>query len=444
MSQPKAEKISAPQDIILDSIADGVFTIDMDWKITSFNHAAEKITGVKKEEAIGRLCSEVFRSNVCENACVLRKTMKSGQPIVNQAIYIIDSKGKRLPISISTAILKDKKGNLIGGVETFRDLSTVEQLRKALLDKVSFEDIVGRSQAMMRLFEILPEIAESASTILIEGPSGTGKEIISRAIHHLSSRKNKPFIAVNCGALPDNLLESELFGYKSGAFTDAKKEKPGRFALAEGGTMLLDEIGDISPAMQTRLLRVLQEKTYEPLGSTKAVKADVRIIAATNKKLTQLVKKGLFREDLYYRINVFRITLPPLKERQEDIPLLIQHFIGKFNKMKNKDIHGVSEEVMAVLMSYEFTGNIRELENIIEHAFVLCRSGFIQLHHLPMELQEQSLGVQPAYGMTLKDLETRHILSAIQRHKGNRTAAAKELGIDPSTLFRKLKALDKE
>lgn len=428
--------------IILDSIADGVFTVDKNWRIMSFNRAAEKITGVKQEEAIGQSCCDVFRSTICEHACVLKKTIETGQPIINQAIYILDAQGRRVPISISTAILKNQAGEIIGGVETFRDLSMVEQLQKALLKKVSYEDIVGRSRAMQQLFDVLPEIADSDSTILIEGPSGSGKEVVSRAIHQLSPRKDKPFIAINCGALPDNLLESELFGYKSGAFTDARKEKPGRFALAEGGTILLDEVSDVSPAMQARLLRVLQEKTYEPLGSTQSVKANVRILAATNQELAQLVKVGTFREDLFYRINVFRIELPPLKDRREDIPLLIDHFIAKFNQLKNKDIHGVTEEVMMIMMNYDFKGNIRELENIIEHAFVLCRGGLIDCQHLPLIFQNQSAPINVAQpGMTLKAIETIHIMDAIQRHRGNRQAAAKELGINPSTLFRKLNVI---
>lgn len=429
-------------EIILDSIADGVFTVDKNWDLTAFNRAAEQITGVKREDAIGQRCCHVFRSNICERACALQKTIRTGRPIVNQAIYIINAKGERLPISISTAILKDDRGKIIGGVETFRDLSLVEELRKELQDKYTFMDIVGRSKNMQQLFDILPEIAESDSTILIEGASGTGKELFARAIHNLSSRRDKRFVAINCGALPDTLLESELFGYKAGAFTDARKDKPGRFALAEGGTILLDEISDISPAMQARLLRVLQEKTFEPLGSTEAIEAKVRVIAATNRNLGQLVKPGGFREDLFFRINVFRIKLPELRERRKDIPLLIDYFITRFNRLKNKDIQGVSEEVMGLLMEHEFPGNIRELENIIEHAYVLCHGGLIEAKHLPAMLGlKGKFGFIPdKKGVTLKAWEERHITDSIRRHGGNRIAAAKELGVNPSTLFRKLKS----
>ncbi|MCK5241225.1 sigma 54-interacting transcriptional regulator [bacterium] len=430
-------------DVILNSVADGVFTVNKDWEITSFNRAAEEITGVKRDEAIGRKCCDVFRSNICENACALKKTMRTGRPIINQTIYIINANGQRLSISISTAILKDNQNNLIGGVETFRDLSIVEQLRKELQDKYTFADIVGRSQSMQQLFEILPEIARSDSTILLEGASGTGKEIFARAIHNLSSRRDKPFVPINCGALPDSLLESELFGYKAGAFTDARRDKSGRFAIAEGGTVFLDEIGDVSPAMQAKLLRVIQEKVFEPLGSNKPIKLDVRLVAATNKELSQLVKQGIFRDDLFYRINVFRIKLPDLQERREDIPLLIDNFISKFNRLKNKDIQGVSQEAMAILMEYEYPGNIRELENIIEHAYVLCRGGLIEPRYLPPVLRAQEKpGTWPGKkSLSLQAMEAYYIADAVRRHHGNRVAAAKDLGINPSTLFRKIKSL---
>jgi len=429
--------------VILDSVADGVFTVDAGWRVTSFNAAAERITGVKREDAIGRPCCDVFRASICESACALRSTLATGKSVVNKAVYIVDSNGKQIPISISTAILKDAKGKVIGGVETFRDLSQVEELRKELQARYTFADIVGRSQAMQQLFQLLPDIAASDSTVLIEGPSGTGKELFARAIHNLSRRQKKRFVAINCGALPDTLLESELFGYKAGAFTDARKDKPGRFAVAEGGTIFLDEIGDISPAMQARLLRVLQERVYEPLGAVEPAKADVRVIAATNKNLAQLVRKGAFREDLFYRINVIRLTLPSLRDRREDIPLLIEHFITRFNRLQGKDVVGVSDEVLARLMEHDLPGNVRELENIIEHAFVLCRGGLIQMQHLPPELRQNPAGTALSThgGMTLHAMERILIADALRRHGGNRAAAARELGINASTLFRKLKAM---
>jgi transcriptional regulator with PAS, ATPase and Fis domain len=295
---------------------------------------------------------------------------------------------------------------------------------------------------MQQLFRFVPDIAQSESTILLEGASGTGKELFARAIHDLSGRREKPFVAINCGALPDTLLESELFGYKAGAFTDARHDKPGRFVVADGGTILLDEIGDISPALQSRLLRVLQEHVVEPLGSVEPVRIDVRVVTATNKNLHELVRKKIFREDLYYRIAVIPLKLPLLRERREDIPLLVEHFIAKLNRLRKRGVSGISEQAMSALLSYDFPGNVRELENIIEYAFVLCRSGLIELRHLPRTLHQEGPLATPEErtGMTLKELEIVHIKDALRRHQGNRTAAAKELGINPSTLFRKAKS----
>jgi PAS domain S-box-containing protein len=431
------------KDVILDSIADGVFTVDENWRITSFNRAAEQITGVPRKDALGQNCCDVFRASICENECALRETLSTERPIVNKAIYILDAKGRRIPISISAAVLKDADGKAIGGVETFRDLSMVEELRKELEGTYTFADIIGRSPAMRQLFELLPQIAESNSTVLIEGASGTGKELFARAIHNLSPRRDKRFVAINCGALPDTLLESELFGHQAGAFTDARQNRLGRFAVADGGTILLDEIGDISPAMQTRLLRVLQERCFEPLGSNEPVNTDVRVIAATNRDLSRLVHKGAFRQDLFYRVNIVRLKLPELRDRREDIPLLVDRFISKFNRLQNKDVAGVADETLAILMEHAYPGNVRELENIIEHAFVLCRGGLIEPHHMPPSLQgeAETLWARSKGPRTLKALEVLHITDALRRHGGNRSAAAKELGINPSTLFRKIKAL---
>jgi PAS domain S-box-containing protein len=436
------KELDGREKTILDSINEGVFTVDLNWRITAFNRAAERITHVSRKEALGRQCCDVFRASICENACVLRRTMSSGRSIMNATAHIVNQMGVRIPIRISTALLKDEKGQLIGGVETFQDLSPIEKLQKELKSRYTFEDIVGRSAVMMKLFEILPQIAESSSTVLIEGASGTGKELFARAIHSLSPRKNKPFIAVNCAALPDTLLESELFGHKAGAFTDARRDKPGRFALANGGTMFLDEIGDIYPAMQIRLLRVLQDRVIEPLGSVQPVKTDVRVVAATNRDLKKLVQEGIFRDDLYYRIRVISLKLPGLDQRREDIPLLVDHLIAKFNSIQGKDIEGVSEEVMAQLMEYEYPGNIRELENILEQAFVLCRGRLIELHHLPAELRPAGAsGYGGSSPMSLRSMEKLLIGEALRRHKGSRNKAARQLGINPSTLYRKLKAL---
>lgn len=430
-------------DHLLDYVPDGVFTVDAEWRITSFNRAAEQITGIRRREAIGRRCCDVFRTSICESACALKQTLATRRPVANKVVYIVNAQGERIPISISTAVLKDTRGRAVGGVESFHDLRLVEELQRELQQQNSFADIIGRSAAMRRIFEILPKIAESDSTVLLEGASGTGKELFARALHNLSRRRQKRFVAINCGALPDTLLESELFGYKAGAFTDARKDKPGRFALAEGGTILLDEIGDISPAMQTRLLRVLQERVYEPLGGMEPVRCDVRVIAASNRSLGALVKEGKFREDLFYRVHVVRLEIPPLRERREDVPLLVDHFVARFNRLRGRDIAGLSDAALARLMEHDFPGNVRELENIIEHAFVLCRGSLIEPAHFPPPLRgdDDALRSGLPTGMTLAAMETVLIRDALRRNQGNRAAAARQLGIDVSTLFRKLKAL---
>ncbi len=444
MKPDKDNKIS-PQvtEIILESISDGVFTVDHNWRIMSFNRAAEKITGISRKEAIGRPCWEVFRSNMCEGDCALKKTMKEGKSFVSTSTYIVNSEKKRIPIASSTSLLKNKKGNILGSVETFRDLSLVEELRKELTSRFQMGDIVSQSPSMRKIIKLLPQVAESDSTILIEGETGTGKELLARAIHNLSTRRNKLFVAINCGGLPDTLLESELFGYKSGAFTNAVKNKPGYFAAAQGGTILLDEIGDISPAFQIRLLRVLEEREYQPLGALKPEKADVRIISATNKNLTCMVDNEEFRQDLFYRINVVRLKLPPLRNRMEDIPMLVQHFIEKLNRLRERFITGISPKALRVLMSHNFPGNIRELENIIEHAFIVCPNGFIIPQHLPGNLhpQRRSLAENEPLPNSLQSAEAKVIKNTLERNNYNRLATAHELGMHKSTLFRKIKKL---
>ena len=429
-------------EIILDSISDGVFTVDHDWRITSFNRAAEQITRIPREEALGKHCWEVFRSNMCETDCALRRTMKQGKAFVDTSTYIVDSNKRRIPVVVSTGLLKDSRDTVLGGVETFRDMSVVEDLRKELNARYQVGDMVSRSPSMHRVFKILPQVAESDSSVLIQGETGTGKELLARALHGLSPRQHKPFVAINCGALPDTLLESELFGYKAGAFTHAVKDKPGYFSLAEGGVIMLDEIGDLSPAFQVRLLRVLQERTFQPLGGNEAIKADVRIIAATNKDLTELVKKGLFRQDLFYRVNVVRLDLPPLRDRKEDIPALAKHFIERFNRLQGGMATGISQETLALLMFHDYPGNIRELENIIEHALVLCPEGKIGIHCLPDNLR--SLSAQPiptGMGAALKLTQSQVIEEALKRNQFNRLATARELRMHKSTLFRKIKQL---
>jgi PAS domain S-box-containing protein len=429
--------------VILNSIADGVFTTDNDGKITFMNKAAEEITGFSSKEALGRYCFDVFRADICQSRCALKETLKTKKEIISLPATILKKGGQKVPISISTAVLKNERGQIIGGVETFRDLSAIEELKKELTQKYTLGDIISKNYLIHDIFNILPNIAESDSTVLIQGASGTGKELFAKAVHNLSRRKTKPFIKVNCGALPDTLLESELFGYEKGAFTDAKKDKPGRFAIANEGTIFLDEVGDMSPSLQVKLLRVLQEKEYEPLGSTIPRKTDVRIIAATNKDLSKLVGEGKFRDDLYYRLNVVKIDLPPLSQRREDIPLLIDTFVRKFNAKMGKKISGVSERALRLLLRYDYPGNVRELENIIEHAFVLCGKDRIELECLPKEIagsQMETTSPLPTKEESPFDkAEAEVIEKVLKKYEGDRIKTAKELKIGRTTLWRKIR-----
>jgi PAS domain S-box-containing protein len=425
-------------ELILDSITEGVFTVDLKWRITSFNRAAEIITGIKRFDAVGRQCFEVFRADVCETGCMLRRTIETKAPISNMPVHVYRADKKRIPISVSTTLLRDENGSIIGGVETFQDMSALHELQKALRRQHSFEDIISKNEKMLKIFGILPQVAESSSTVLIEGASGTGKELIARAVHNHSPHRDGPFVAVNCGALPDSLIESELFGYKAGAFTDARQDKPGRFALAQNGTIFLDEIGDISPSVQVRLLRVLQHRVYEPLGSNRPVPTNARVIAATHRNLSRLVREEKFRDDLYFRINVFKIVLPTLAERRDDIPLLADHFIERFNHQKGREVKGLTRDALAALMLHDWPGNVRELENAIEHAFILCREDFIRIDDLPEHLIPRGGHVSMPAGMSLQEIEKAAILQALQRHGGKKVATARELGIDKNTLRRKM------
>ena len=428
--------------LVLDVVDQGIFTVDQQGRITSFNKAAELITGYAEAEVVGKECSSVFRSNLCNTVCPLRQSIASGARIRNREVKICSKDGRLIPISISTAPLATSSGELLGGVEVFMDLSHIQDLRRKLDKKYQFGDILSRNSQMHRIFEMLPMVAESTTTILICGDTGTGKELLAKAIHNHGPRRKKGFVPVNCAALPETLLESELFGYRKGAFTDAKRDKLGRIAQAEGGTLFLDEVGDLPMSLQVKLLRFLQERTYEPLGATLSLKADVRVIAATNRDLEKMVEEGAFRADLYFRLNILQIALPPLSMRNEDIPLLARHFIQRFRQVTGKAIEGLTAEAMAALMDYDFPGNIRELENIIERAFILCDENEIGPGYLPpsvgAKLQSTS-GPNYREKGSLEELEVEAIRTALLHHGGNRARAAGELGIHRSTLIRKLK-----
>jgi len=442
LSCEMSSTFTSPCCAILESISDGVFTVDPEKKITSFNHAAELITGCKSVEAIGQNCLDILRTSVCAGNCPIEKTLGSGEPQNNVHAEIITKTGGRKPVSISTTALRNERGEIVGAVETFRDLSDLERLRKEISRDYTYEDIVGRHPSIRNILSLLPDIAESDSPVLITGPTGSGKELFARAIHNLSSRKDGPFVPVNCAALPDTLLESELFGYARGAFTGAVKSKPGRFMLAHKGSLFLDEIGNTSPAFQADLLRVLESGEFIPLGDTRTLKADFRIVAAANQDLKKLAFEGGFRKDLFYRLNVAGIALPPLRERREDIPFLIDHFIQKFNLIKKRSIQGVSEEALSFLMHYPFPGNIRELQNVIEYAFIRCKGHLIGIEHLSQDLFEGKsdfAGNALKSGVLPEENDAQQIRIALQQHQWNRDLAAKALGMGRTTLWRKMK-----
>ncbi|MFZ1517573.1 MAG: sigma 54-interacting transcriptional regulator [Ignavibacteriaceae bacterium] len=432
-------------DAIFNSNIEGTFTIDNDWNVTSFNSSAEKITGYKKNEAIGKKCWDIFNSQFCRNGCHMEQTMLKSKATIGNELEIIHKTGSKVPIRVNSNILINNKNESIGAVETFIDISEIRNLSEHLSEVYKYENIVGRNKEIKQIINVLESVSQTDSSVLITGESGTGKELAARAIHINSSRHSGPFIAINCSAFVESLIESELFGHEKGAFTGAIKTKIGKFEIAKGGTLFLDEIGDLSPSIQTKLLRVIETREFERVGGNKPIKVEARIIAATNKILYEEIKAGRFREDLFYRINVINIHLPPLRERMDDFPLIVNHFIELFNKKFNKQIKQFSSQAFDILVDYEWPGNIRELENVIEHCFVLCSDSIIQVECLPKRLREQkkklSISSIAKQKNGFKDVERELIISVLEKHNGNRTKVAKELNINPSTLWRKIKKL---
>ena len=425
--------------IIFNSISDGIFTTDKNCKITSFNRAAEKITGFSSSEAKGKHCFDIFRTDICNKRCALKDTLKTEEPIENIRVTIISRGGNEIPIKVTTTLLRDTNNSVIGAVELFRDISELEKLRERINKKRTLDDIVSMNSGMQQIITLLPSIAESDCNVLIQGPSGSGKELFAQVIHNLSSRKYGPYIKINCAALPAQLLESELFGYEKGAFTDAKHDKPGQFCLANGGTLLLDEISEMDTSLQVKLLRVLNNGEYRPLGSSKTLYSDARIIAATNSDLKHEIETNKFREDLYYRINVMNIKIPPLRERPEDIPLLVDHFLKLYRKKNRNMVEKISPEALRALRKYSFPGNVRELENTIQHTFVMCRNGVILPEHLPETILDENV-IQEDAARSVKS-EKELIIESLKRNHGNKSKAAVELGMHRSTLWRKIKEL---
>ncbi len=443
---------------LLNSIGDGVFTVGKDLRIRSFSPRLEELTGWKEAKVLGKPCSKILRrrEQCPERECPILWVIRGGLEVRNHQHPIRTASGESIPISLTTAPMLDQKGDLIGAIGIVRDTRELEGLKKELASKYSFSNIIGRSAVMERVFDLIERIADTKTPVLIQGESGTGKELVAKALHFNSSRSDMPFLKINCSALPDPLLESELFGYEKGAFTGATRRKPGKFKVADGGTIFLDEIGETSPAFQAKLLRVVQDQEFEPLGGTRSEKVDVRILTATHRDLKKEIAAGRFREDLYYRICVVPISLPPLRERKEDIPLLIQHFLGKLARQyegRHSTRVTISPAATRLLIDYDWPGNIRELENTIERAYVCSESGVIDVESLPREItgqyKEEEKGEilageeqSPEGGLSvLRYKDPQLILEVLKKYHGNRTLAAKALGISRTTLWRKIREI---
>ena len=429
-------------DQILDSVAVGVFSVDRDLTIQSFNAQAEAITGFSKQEALGRKCYEIFRTDRCLEKCSLRMAIAEKSQIVKVRNVILSKANREIPVDITVSVILDEDGNVIGGVESFLDDSVRVSLEKEIRGYWRFQDIVGRDDRIRKLFDVLSTVAPTDSHVLLQGETGTGKDLVARAIHNASRRRERSFIKVNCAALPTHLLESELFGYRKGAFTDARTNKAGRFQLAEGGTIFLDEIGEMPRELQAKLLQVLDEKEFYPLGSTHPMNVDVRVIASTNRRLRKMTADRDFREDLYYRLSVVEIEIPPLRERPLDIPLLIGHFLAEHARLRGEARHEVTPEFMKTLLNYDYPGNVRELKNIIEHAVILAGNQKLDVQFLPAYLLNPagSEAMAEASGADAGEAGERTALKkALQSHGWNRTEAARALRINRTTLWRRMK-----
>ena len=431
--------------IILDNLDVGIFTVDKGGRITFFNTAAEKISGFNRREILGQPCSAIFGGNETPEVCSMQDTIVNGQSRSSRQGKMITRDEVPIPIRANYMALRNEKGMIVGGLTTFHDLTLVQQLKQAMRDRYTFHDMIGKSPAMQKIFEMINVVAATDATILIEGATGTGKDLLAKVIRSASPRFDKPFVKVNCAAIPDNLLESEMFGYVKGAFTGAERDKTGRFQEADGGTIFLDEIGDLPLALQAKLLRVLEDKEFYRLGSRHTMKVNVRIISASNRDLENLVAKRLFREDLYYRLNVFRITLPELKDRRVDLPILIGHIIRRLSAAGGSRLPEVSEKVMEILLNYNYPGNVRELENILEHAMIICQEDTIQLTHLPEYLParpvaRKAISSGPAEpGFPSQNTEHAELLAVLQQFGWHRQKTARALGVDRTTLWRKMK-----
>jgi len=430
--------------IILDNLDIGVLTVDRGGHITFFNNRAETITGFSRGDVLGKSCSIIFGQTSSRDMLLFKETIADGQARSSTAGEIQTRERQVIPMRANYIALKNEDGRIVGGLATIADLSLKYQFNSEIKGRYTFYDMVGKDPAIQKIFEIVPVVASSDATILIEGPTGTGKDVLAKVIHNASKRSKKALVKVNCAALPDNLLESELFGYVKGAFTGAEKDKPGRFQEADGGTIFLDEIGDMPLSLQAKLLRVLEDKEFYPLGGRRTTKVDVRIISATNQNLERLVKEKRFREDLFYRLNVMRLDLPSLKDRQGDLPLLLSHILKRLCATRDTMVEKFSNDALEVLLNYDYPGNIRELENIIEHALIVCQDKIIERNHLPLALQGTisaplSTEDRQPFDKEIEFSEKTIILEMLRKYNWNKGRAAAALDINRTTLWRKIK-----
>ncbi len=427
-------------EAIFGSVNDAIITVDPDWKVIAANKATETICGVNPAQLLGKPMTPHL--SLCRRSCVevLKQTLERKATIKEYRTECSHVQHHGQMVSITSSPLWEAEGRFRGAVLVIRDITLLKNLEKELRERHQFHKLVGKSKKMQEIYSLIEDLADLETTVLITGESGTGKDMVARALHYSGRRAFKPFVTVNCSALTESLLESELFGHVKGAFTGAVRDKQGRFEVANGGTLLLDEIGDISPYIQLKLLRVLQEKEYERVGESIPRRANVRVVACTNRDLREKVIKGEFRQDLYYRLKVVEIHMPPLRQRLEDMPLLIDHFLRLFNAQFKKQIEGVSTEVLQRFMNYPWPGNVRELEHVLEHAFVVCHGRVISLDHLPAELRGfvDRPPNPPDKALGGKGYESQLILEALQRCRWNKTKAAEALGIDRRSLFRKM------
>ncbi len=427
---------------ILENLSDGVIVINLDRKIAFINERARRLLGYAEGEAVEKRCKSITHTSECEYSCPLTQAMQLDRDLKGVEMWYQTKSGQQIRCVTNVLLLRDEAGKVVGGVELFTDTTQLYQLQEKAEERFSFSNIVGKNKAMREIFELIQMVAETDSTVMITGESGTGKELVANAIHYNSLRKNRVFVKVNCAALNEGILESELFGHVRGAFTGAIADKMGRFEMAHGGTIFLDEIAEVPPATQVKLLRVLQEGQLERVGSSKSVTVDARVIAATNRELEAALEDGTFRRDLFYRLNVFRIHLPPLRERKEDIPLLVDHFLKKVAaKMPSKHIESIEADAVARLIDYNFPGNIRELENLIEHAAIRSRDGTIRLRDLPLATPVEEVPNPQFFQIhsPLETLERDLILKLLEANDWRIHRTAQRLGISRVTLWRKMK-----